>query len=240
MNNALMTAVPILYGGIQTLELSAILARIAGIEMKRNMTGYALQQSIYMGTRLLIVLLLPILGLAVDTGMSRTQFMVMSHLSLLAAAIFGLIIIIFRNYIIKYYCEVLFKYDNSGSLLTSFFNTGNFNRNIKHSNISLPKNRRILFLSIIVFSVYSIGMFLSFFIAIIVPDYRTTITQSSGIINSLGAFLLTFFIEPAISKNIDLDTEDAPKMVIALLLGRWLSVALVGQAALLIIFVVLP
>lgn len=240
MTEVLIVVVPVLYGGIQTLELSAVLARLAGIEMGRNMMGYALQQSIYMGTRFLLVLLLPLLGLAVDSGMSRETFALMSHLSLLSAAILGGGIIIFRNTLVAYYCGVLKSYETGGRYFRSFFTPTIDHQQTYQVPFEFPKQRSILCSSVVVFTIYSTGMFMSFFAAILIPEYRTSISQSSGILNALGAVLLTFVIEPAISKNIDLDTEDAPRMVFALFFGRWLAVSVMGQLVLLILFWALP
>lgn len=239
MQHILLIAVPALYGGIQALEMSAVLARIAGMQMGRNMTGYALQQSIYIGTRFLLVMLLPLLGLAVDLGMSPEKFALMAHLSLLNAALLGLIIILFRNRIISYYCGVLRAYDHTDNYVRSFFSPDYSGGRDHILSLALPRDRYLVVSGVIVFSVYAIGMFIAFFAAVTFPEYRASISQSSGIINALGAVLLTFFIEPAISRNIDIATDEAPKMIFALLFARWLSVALIGQLVLVGLFAVI-
>lgn len=208
--------------------------------MRRNMMGYALQQSIYMGTRFLLILLLPLLGLAVDSGMSRETFALMSHLSLLSAAVMGGGIIIFRNSLVKYYCGVLTSYEKNGRYFRSFFTPIIDDQRTWKVPFQFSKRTSILVSSVAVFTIYSTGMFMSFFTAILIPEYRTSISQSSGILNALGAVLLTFFVEPAISRNIDLDTEDAPRMVFTLFFGRWLAVSVMGQMVLIILFWALP
>jgi len=67
-----------------------------------------------------------------------------------------------------------------------------------------------------------------FFIALFFPDYRTMISQLSGVTNAFATVLLTFIIEPKISKSIDLneDTEQSENMLLSLVLGRVCGVGL--------------
>jgi hypothetical protein len=232
VNNAMFLLIPALYGGIQALEFSAILARVSGIRMNRNMTGYAIQQSMYMATRLFLVFLLPILGFAVDSGMDRETFSSMAHYSLLSATLLGGLVIFLRKRIVKYYCGVIRQYEQSGRYLRSFVSPSLSPNDISELPLSIKPPRNILVYSTFIFTIYATGLFLSFYLAIVFPQFRTTISQSSGIFNAVGAVLLTFVVEPAVSRSIDLSSADAPQLVLSMMIGRWIAVALTGQAIL--------
>ncbi|AKM08245.1 hypothetical protein AM2010_2186 [Pelagerythrobacter marensis] len=230
-----MLAVPLLYGGIQAIEMSAILARIAGLRVSKSMSGYALQQSVYMATRLLLVMLLPLLGLAIDSGIDKDRYAVMVHASLAVSFIAGAAVILLRKSIIRYYSGVLLRHDQSGNYISSFFSLSNTAVS-EGVDLRIGAGGRIFFFSVIVFTIYSSGMFLSFYLAALIPEYRASISQSSGVINALGALLLTFVIEPKISRSIDKASADATDLIFALLIGRWFAVSVVAQILLIIVF----
>ncbi|WP_338446758.1 DUF2837 family protein [Pelagerythrobacter marensis] len=238
ITHIIMLVVPILYGGIQAIEMSAILARIAGLQVSKSMSGYALQQSVYMATRLLLVMLLPLLGLAIDAGIDKDSYAIMAHVSLIISFLAGGVVVSFRKSIVKYYSGILLRHDETGKYISSFFSPKIPSMELA-ADLKIGAGRQVLFVSIIVFTIYSSGMFLSFYLAALIPEYRASISQSSGIVNALGALLLTFVIEPRISRCIDRASRDAADLVFSLLIGRWLAVSVIAQLLLLIIFWIL-
>ena len=78
-----------------------------------------------------------------------------------------------------------------------------------------------------------------FFIALFFPDYRTMISQLSGVTNAFATVLLTFIVEPKISKSIDLDEniENSENMLLSLVLGRIFGVGIVSS--IIVIFVMM-
>lgn len=229
--------IPILYGGIQLLEMSAILARVSGIQSSRRMLGYSVQNSVYMMTRLLIVFLLPLLGFIVDLGISRPEYTLITHASLAAAGVGAVLVYFGRKTIVSYYGSVMESYVQTGRFIRSFFYPA-FAR-VKASDDALRidirsvvasrEALRIAFMSTTVNTIYSVGMFFSFYLALVYFDYRTTISQLSGVINAFGAVLLTFFIEPLLSRRIDEEHQDASSLVMAVLLGRAVAVLVSGH-----------
>ena len=69
-----------------------------------------------------------------------------------------------------------------------------------------------------------------FFVALFFPDHRTMISQLSGVTNAFATVLLTFFIEPKISRVIDNDVDNnvGVNMLFSLILGRILGVGVLG------------
>ncbi|MFC3119461.1 lipid II flippase family protein [Jhaorihella thermophila] len=51
--------------------------------------------------------------------------------------------------------------------------------------------------------------FISFYFALLHFEHRASISQLSGLVNSVGTVLLTFYVEPQISRGIDEKREDA-------------------------------
>lgn len=233
-----------LYSGVQLLELTAVLARIAGIAENKPMLGLSIQHSVYMGTRLLTVFLLPMLGVLVDAGISLEDYRLISHLSLLGSAFLGIGVFSLRTWIVRYYCRIILRYGRSGNLMTAFLPgpspvseraAGLYIPDIREV-ISHESSRKLFVLALIVFLIYSTGIFLSFYAALIFPEWSTSLSHAAGIFTALGGFILTFMIEPKISSSIDVRDPNAPKMIVSLFLGRLTVLAIFGQLFLALVY----
>lgn len=240
MTTIILAGVVISYGAIQFFELTAVLARIAGIKTDAIVTGYSIQQSVYMLTRFFMVALLPLLGFVVDTGTDKLSFEITAHLSLLVATIFGVFSLVFSNKIIAYYCSIITKYKIGGSFLRAFLTSPKNTISDKRPPfIKIIKNREALITllqSNFVYLIYSTGIFVSFYMALLFSEYRASISQMSGVINAFGAVLLTFVVEPRISRAIDLKSKDSTELVFSLFWGRILATAISGQCLLFVLF----
>lgn len=78
-----------------------------------------------------------------------------------------------------------------------------------------------------------------FYIALFFPDYRTTISQLSGVTNAFATVLLTFFIEPKISRSIDnnADSKMGVDMLFSLIIGRILGVGFISSCFCIILLI---
>jgi len=67
------------------------------------------------------------------------------------------------------------------------------------------------------------------------------ISQLSGVTNAFATVLLTFIIEPKISRSIDLneDSEQSENMLLSLILGRIFGVGAISLIIIVIIMVLL-
>lgn len=237
--------IPIAFAIIHVLEFSAITARLAGIKSKSHMLGYTIQQAVYVATRLFIVCLLPMLGFVVDSQVDSSEFQTMAYLALIGAATLSFCAFASQGRLVAYYIGVLGRYTKGGSFARAFFGTtpkagSQISRlKIVCSVFSFREGRLIMLQSAIVFSIYATGIFISFYAALQYFEYRASISQLSGIINSAGTVLLTFFIEPKISRGIDAARADAELLVQGLLIGRWLGVAVLGPGLLLVAFILI-
>lgn len=236
--------IPVLFGAIHALEFTAILARIAGISTNNNVLGYSIQQAVYVGTRLFSLMLLPVLGFIVDRAVPVHTFQIMVFVSLLAAAVASVLVFAAKKYVVIYFQRVINAYLKSQNFIGAFV----FNRHVSPGQSAIfeklsfgrvfriPGAKKILFQSSVVYAIYGTGMFLAFYFALLTPEYRASISQLSGIINGFGAVLLTFFVEPRISRGIDSKSKHASDLVIAMLLGRFIGVAFLAQIVLVTVF----
>lgn len=238
MNNFFVIwLIPPLFAAIHALEFAGTTARIAGIHKASPLTAYSIQNAVYMATRLLFVLMLPILGLAVDVGTSSKHFLMVSHGALCAASTSSIIVYIFRGRLTKYYCSVIDRYNSGKGFVSSFISktvSGEKYKLDSYESVDLGKGYdSIIFKSAAVYTFYSVGVFIAFFTSTLIPEYRASLGQMSGVINAGGAVILTFFIEPRISRAIDQQEEDSLRLLNGLLMGRLFAVTFLSQIALL-------
>ncbi|MCP9823781.1 hypothetical protein, partial [Cyanobium sp. L1E-Cus] len=173
-----MTIIIILYSLIQAFEFGATLARLSGVLIGQPLLGYSIQQVIYMGTRLVLVLMIPLLGYMVDMYPNPEGFRQMTSMALMASGIAGALLLFGSRNISSYFVSVIrlyaIKKNLTASFLQAFFNTSS-----KDATIYIPtlcrvassvNTRKTLALSIGVFSLYSTGLFLAFYLSVIFPS----------------------------------------------------------------------
>ncbi len=240
--NPILIVVPIIFSLINMLELTAVLSRYAGIQISQHMMGYSLQQAVYIFTRFLIVLLMPLLGYLTDIMIDSNSFINMASSSLFLSFLVGMFVFLVSPIIVKYYIRVINRYSMSGSfvgaMLSSIFKRSKKSNkvHILREYITALKDKEVLKITLVsscIFGIYGSGIFVAFYFSLQLPEYRATISQMSGIINAFGAVLLTFIVEPLLAKRIDQNSDNAAQLVIGIFVGRLLGLLLVGQAILL-------
>lgn len=219
----LIFALPILYGLIHLMEYMSYFARVSGWLMGYKLLGYSIQQMFFVVTRFAFIAFMPILGFIVDNKINKHVFINIMQASLLCASFMYCLVFLFRTRIINLISNYIIKM-NKG---IKDIKHKNYNSDINIS--SVIKYKKYIFFSMIVFSCYSLGVFVAFYFSILYYDYRVTISQLSGIINGLATVLLTFVIEPKISYFFDEDNPDVLSIFYALLLGRLLAVLVLSQ-----------
>lgn len=226
----------ICFASIQFIEVSSFFARYSGIYIGKKTLAYALQNAVFMLTRFFTMALLPLLGLLIDFGVDRTEYLYMVSGAFICSGILGLVVVYFRSYIVSGFISVLESVSSGKSLFISLLKLPFFIKNKKNINVAKPKfsyliKSKIFWLSAIVFAVYALSVFMVFFVSLNFPDYRASISQLSGVTNALATVLLTFIIEPKISVAIDKDSNDeALNMLFSLILGRIAGVFIISQS----------
>lgn len=199
-----------------------------------------------MGTRLVLVLMIPLLGYMVDSYPNPEGFRQMTSIALLASGIAGALLLFVSRNISSYFVSVISLYAIKKNLTASFLQAF-FNTSSKDETIYIPtlwrvasdvNTRKTMALSIGVFSLYSTGLFLAFYLSIIFPSNRVMLSQTSGIFTALGALLLSLVIEPRINFSIDNNHSSAPAYVMSMFYGRLISLIFTGQVVLAFFYLV--
>lgn len=227
-SNYLIFAVIVCFGCIQLIEVLSYLARISGVRENKRSLAYSLQNAIFMLTRFFTMALLPLLGYLIDIGIDKNIYLAMVCGALLFGTILTFLAYYFRHIIVSIFSKVIIKISDGSSVLKEIIIIPYYfiNKNKKISYIDVKVHRGILIKSALVFGIYSLSVFMVFFVALFFPDHRTMISQLSGVTNAFATVLLTFFIEPKISRVIDnnADVGLGVNMLFSLVLGRILGI----------------
>lgn len=235
----LILGVIVCFSCIQLIEVMSFIARISGVKENKRSLAYSLQNAIFMLTRFFTLALMPLLGFLIDQGINKHHYLIMVLSSLLGGALLASVAYMLKESIIYVFSKVINNISNGSGVFKEilfvpiyFFKDKNINEKIK-----VKYYKDIFLSSAIVFSIYSLSVFMVFYIALFFPDYRTMISQLSGVTNALATVLLTFFIEPKISRTIDnnIDTKSSMDMLFSLILGRIFGVFFISGLIVLII-----
>lgn len=221
-----MTFLPYLviasYGIIHLLEYLSYYSRVAGRVAGKPVTGYAIQNATTTVTRFFYLALLPLLGFMVDRQVPVSQYIKMCLGALICASLLSLAARSMRYAWIRLLANFVLRRAGQPRLSAAQI----------REQLDVPshlKLRKIVVLAAAVFLCYSLGVLLSYFFALVFHDYRSTISQLSGIINGAATVLLTFILEPRVARIVDDHaTADVYQAVQAMLTGRLIAIGLIA------------
>lgn len=215
---------------IHFFEYSAMLSRVACGQETRSI-AIAVQNGVFVLTRFFNLLMMPVLGFVVDKGVSAGSYLVMVHFCLFGAAMaYGLVLLRLPRFL-RFYEAVINGVQRGQGLFSAF--AGSFSAPGAGRNFDIMRvrfNWRIVGLAAVIYGIYSLSVLLSFFAALLFHDYRATISQLSGVTNGFATILLSFVVEPMISREMDSNIESAEAVLLSSLLGRFLGVGIASQA----------
>ena len=246
-SNTICLVIILCFASIQLIEVSSFFARYSGVLIGKKTLAYALQNAVFMLTRFFTMALLPLLGLLVDINVGKELYLWMVSGSFLLSLILGSLAVYFSKRLVGGFVKVLKDVESGKSLLFSLLKTPIYilkedveNFEVIKPNISSLLKCRIFWLSLIVFAVYALSVFMVFFVSLNFPEYRASISQLSGVTNALATVLLTFIIEPKISLAIDKNEDGkALNMIYSLILGRLIGVGFLAQFIVVLLMVIL-
>lgn len=230
--------IPVLFSIIHFVEFSSFLFRIAGLRINAKVTGYSIQQIAFVITRFFFVAMMPMIGFVVDKKVESSAYLLMIHVSLGGALFFYLVVFIGLDFFVSRFTAVVSMYARDGLMLRSLgmlFRKHEAPEDRKKSIKVFDylkwsrDGRKIFWLSSVIFGCYAVAVFLSFYLALQFYEYRSSIGQMSGLINALATVLLSFIVEPSLSRTIDRGHDGAEEMVCSMLLGRLVGVGLLAQ-----------
>lgn len=220
--------IPILFCLIHFVEFSSYLSRLAGLKVGYPMLGYSFQQMFFVGTRFLFIALMPLIGYMVDQKIPINAYINMLFVCMLMASVSYMIVFFLRDIFIEKISQLILKKNEFKSESEGVSCDFNF-----RDLLAYKKN---IFLSAIVFCCYSLGVFIAFYFSLIFYEYRTTISQMSGVINGLATVLLTFIIEPKLAKKFDERSNESISLLYSVLFGRFIGVAFLSPLIIYLIY----
>ncbi|HHQ2324141.1 DUF2837 family protein [Providencia rettgeri] len=198
--------IPFLYGMMLFIEFISQYSRVAGYFIQKNAIAYSIQNTTFTLTRFFSVLLMPLIGLMVDKNYHPNLFLLCVIISFYFTFFLGLVVLFFREKICLFYIYFIDRYVYGNGLIKSLIYSI---REKKHQeyNVNELNNYQIdikyFSISVIIYTIHALGIFITFYFALISPNNKIMITQTSGIINAFATLLLTFKIDPALSVAIE-------------------------------------
>jgi hypothetical protein len=255
MNSVLIVC--LLTAVIHMIETLAYGARIAGIITKRLYLASSLFSIVALVARTANLIQAPLLGYYVDsmifTGnipLLRAAF----RLIIFSATVGSIFAVLLLPTFITTFTYLIASLERAGSLGKMILTMFRADHLLKRASRRLRKSLRsprisrifiireknipaqILFLYILVASIYTVGVLSAIYAGALVPDFRLTASQMSGILNGFSTIVLTFFIDPYASLVTDhamvgrKKISDLNTLIIYLITGKIIGTVL-GQLA---------
>ncbi|EGQ9853965.1 DUF2837 family protein [Vibrio cholerae] len=186
--------IPILYTCIHSIDLMSTYSRVAGFHINKNSIGYSIQNATAAYTRLFNMAMLPIIGYLIDKGIETYNFLLISIVSFFLSGL-SLLIIFFNSKKIVYFfiCKI-------SKLVGVERKFGEF---YYPSYPSFVINKKIFLMSIVIYTIHSIGVLVTFMLATVFSENKVMITQTTGMINATATLLLTLKLDPLLSVKIE-------------------------------------
>ena len=198
-----------MYSSLHFLDTISMCSNIAGKLTNNISQGAIYQKSISVGARLFLPPVLIILSLLIEHNISTSLFFLIAAIHTFSAFLTTIISI----YKINFYQQIFqrsFFYRQNLTLPVSLFKAvfvskSKCPKSIEFKNkISFSKTRRKkLYVSIVSYFFLGTGFLLSFAIATVYSEFRMTISQLTSVFHGIGAIILSFYIDPFLSKSID-------------------------------------
>lgn len=220
------------YTVMQFVETVSFGSRLAGKLVNRLSLGTTLQHSIYVSSRLFLPPLLIALSYLIESGL-RIEFFLITSVALVGAAFISSLIVLVKFNFFQAFFQYIFKqYDESKSIPKAILGLLFLRKKNKFKviNIESPPKIRALPLGKIIVSAFayfflSTGFLISFSIAILIPEYRMTVSQLTTVFHGIGAIVLAMYIDPMICNSLDknLKSDKWLENVYSIFIGRLLA-----------------
>jgi hypothetical protein len=218
------------YVAMQFIETVSFGSRVAGKLVNRLSLGTTLQHSIYVASRLFLPFLLMSLSFLIESNLSIKSFVLVAA-SLTASAFFVSCLVLMNfNYFQLFFQRLFVQYESNSvpiSIVKIFFSKRN---EVDSVNLEIvPKIRNLSLKKIIASSLayffLSTGFLIAFSLAILIPDYRMTMSQLTTAFHGIGAIILAMYIDPMVSRSLDVELENFNWLenIYAIFIGRLLA-----------------
>ncbi len=218
------------YTLMQFIETVSFGSRVAGRLTNRLSLGTTLQHSIFTVSRLFLPPLLLSLSFMIESNLSIQLFLVTSAFLTTSAFFASLAVLINFNYFQLLFQRLFTRYESNTipvAIIKVFFG-----KKIESNQVSLKAIPKIRSLSLkkiatsgLAYFFLSTGFLIAFSFAILIPEYRMTMSQSTTAFHGIGAVILAMYIDPMISRSLDVELENSHwiENIYSIFIGRMLA-----------------
>jgi hypothetical protein len=201
------------YALMQFIETVSFTSRVAGKLTNRLALGTTLQHSIFTVSRLFLPPLLLSLSFMIESNLSIQLFLLTAFFLTIAAFFTSLVVLVNFNYFQLLFQSLFIRYQSNTipvAIIKVFFG-----KKIEFNQVDMeaaPKIRSLSLKKIIAsglaYFFLSTGFLISFSFAILIPEYRMTMSQLATVFGGIGAIILAMYIDPMISRSLDVELEN--------------------------------
>ena len=225
--------------------------RLTGVRTRQLALSLSFVNASLLISRMSNMLQAPLLGGMVDTAIlsgnvdiiwTRFRFIIFS------AFIGNLIGAILTPFAVSVFTRAIRKFDEIGSvprLIVYAFKPSTMARSFRSFKLPNRKSfdglslkgipQTFLWLNLIMVSIYAIGVLCSLMAGALMPEYRITATQLSGIVNGIATILFTLMVDPVAAHITDQAVRgkrkegDVRTVVFYIVLGRVVGTLILSQ-----------
>lgn len=239
---------------VETLSYGA---RIAGIKTRRLYLAASLFSIVVLLARTANLIQAPLLGYYVDSVIILERIPELREsirMIIFSATIGSLAALMLIPTFVNIFEILIGSLERSRSLGNMFMNIINADKLMRKVYFALAKSvklprlsnllllkenkipKEILILYILVASINTVGVLSAIYAGALIPDYRLTASQMSGVLNGFSTIILTFFIDPYASLITDhtlvgkRKLTDLKALITYLVIGKIIG-TLLGQLA---------
>jgi len=221
-----------LYVLMQTFLSISIASKVSGRLAGRLALGTTMQQTIIVGSSASLIVILPLIGFLIESGMSLNTYLIIVTTSLFLSFLTSLFVIFRLNTFQGIFQKIFLLYDDNHNIPLSIikgFLCALTKCDFQHHFINRFSFDKLIVkkvvISMIAYSFISTGFLVAFLLSIQYPDYRLTMSQFNTAFQGIGAFMAAFYIEPMLSRSIDIENEQVNWVsnIYSVIFGRVLS-----------------
>jgi hypothetical protein len=186
---------------------------VAGKLTNRLALGTTIQHSIFTVSRIFLPPLLLSLSFMIETNLSIQLFLLTAFFLTITAFITSLVVLVNFNYFQLLFQSLFIRYQSNTipvAIVKVFFG-----KKVEFNQVDMeaaPKIRSLSLKKIITsglaYFFLSTGFLISFSFAILTPEYRMTMSQLATVFGGIGAIILAMYIDPMISRSLDIELEN--------------------------------
>lgn len=215
---------------MQLVETISFNSRIAGKLTGRLALGTTVQTSIFTMSRLFLPPILFTLSYMIESGLSLQLFLLVA-ITLVFSSFFASLLILFNLNSFQSLFQKLFFFYESNSLPVAILKVLGRKQGLE-DRVHLtyrPKLRDLPVKKVLAasFSYFflSTGFLIAFSLAILIPEYRMTMSQLTTAFHGIGAVFLALYIDPMMSRSLDVGKHNNQWVIniYSILVGRILS-----------------